>query len=131
MTPKEIGQLIRTRRENLGMSQAQLADAVKVSESAIAMYEAGRRMPKPSTQEALADVFNVPKWAIRYSEDEVIPKTEDDDDLMQMREDMRRNPELRVIFDLQRKATKTELRQMKAFIQALRSGNEAEDDNPA
>lgn len=55
-----------------------------------------------------------------------------DDELWQMREDMRRNPELRVLYDLQRKATKSELKQMTAFIKAIRSSNEAEDnDDPA
>ena len=52
-----------------------------------------------------------------------------DDELWQMREDMRRNPELRVLYDLQRKATKSELKQMTAFIKAIRSSNEAEDDD--
>ena len=52
---------------------------------------------------------------------------EKDDEIMQMREDMRRNPELRVLYDLQRKATKQELRQMEAFIRAIRSGNETDE----
>ena len=53
-----------------------------------------------------------------------------DDELMQMREDMRRNPELRVLYDLQRKASKKELKQMKAFIKAIRSSNDQEDEDP-
>ena len=52
---------------------------------------------------------------------------EEDNEIMQMREDMRRNPELRVLYDLQRKATKQELRQMEAFIRAIRSGNETDE----
>lgn len=54
-----------------------------------------------------------------------------DDELMQMREDMRRNPELRTLYDLQRKASKKELKQMEAFIKAIRSSNDHEDDDPA
>lgn len=65
---------------------------------------------------------------LRQSEDISIVA---DDELMQMREDMRRNPELRVLFNLQRKATKSELKQMTAFIKAIRSSNETEDDDPA
>ena len=53
-----------------------------------------------------------------------------DDELMQMREDMRRNPELRVLYDLQRKASKKELKQMEAFIKAIRSSNDQEDEDP-
>lgn len=53
-----------------------------------------------------------------------------DDEVWQIREEMRRNPELRTLYDLQRKATKTELKQIKAFIRAIRSdGHEEEDPN--
>lgn len=54
-----------------------------------------------------------------------------DDELWRMREDMRKNPELRVLYDLQRKATKSELKQMTAFIKAIRSSNEPENDDPS
>lgn len=133
MNIREIGEMIRIRRESRGMTQAQLASAIGMSESAIAMYEAGKRKPKDNTVEALADVFNVPKWSILYREDEMIPanSTASDDEIWRMREDMRRNPELRTLFDLQRKATKSELKQMTAFIKAIRSSNEPEDDDPA
>ena len=129
MNIREIGEMIRIRRESRGMTQAQLASAIGMSESAIAMYEAGKRKPKDSAVEALADVFNVPKWSILYREDEMIPanSTASDDELWKMREDMRRNPELRVLYDLQRKATKQELRQMEAFIRAIRSDNETDE----
>ena len=73
MTNKEIGEMIRARRESRGMTQAQLADAAGISASAIGMYERGDRRPKDDIVEALADVFNVPKWAILYREDEVKP----------------------------------------------------------
>ena len=73
MTNVEIGEMIRTRRISRGMTQDQLADAIGVSPSAIGMYEAGRRRPKDNIVEALADVFNVPRYAILYSEDEMMP----------------------------------------------------------
>lgn len=72
MTLKEIGEMIRVRRLSRGMTQDQLADAIGVSPSAVGMYEAGRRKPKDHIVEALADVFNVPKYAILYREDEII-----------------------------------------------------------
>ena len=54
-----------------------------------------------------------------------------DDDLWQIREDMRRKPELRTLWDMQRNATKQELKQMEAFIRAIRSSNDYEgDDTP-
>lgn len=73
MTNKEIGEKIRAMRLSRGMTQDELADAIGMSASAVAMYEAGRRRPKDDAAEALADTFNVPKWSIYYREDEMVP----------------------------------------------------------
>lgn len=54
-------------------------------------------------------------------------RPEEEDELWQMREDMRRNPELRSLWDIQRKASRTELKQMEAFIRAIRSSNDHEE----
>ena len=123
--------MIRARRMSRGMTQEQLGDAIDMSASAIAMYEAGRRRPKDNVAEALADVFNVPKWAIYYSEDEMAPKEEpmDDDEMWQLREDFRRNPELRTVLSLARNASKKEMKQIEAIIRTLRSSNEYEEDD--
>ena len=77
MTPQEIGQMIRTMRMTREMSQKDLAKATGLSQSAIAMYEQGRRRPGDDAAEALADVFNVPKWSIFYNEDEMVPAVEE------------------------------------------------------
>ena len=70
---QEVGEMIRTMRLSRNMTQEQLAEAIGKSPSAITMYESGRRRPKADVVEALADVFNVPKWAILYRESEMEP----------------------------------------------------------
>lgn len=47
---------LRTARD---MTQGELSKAVKVSQSAIAMYESGKREPKLEVMEIFADFFNV------------------------------------------------------------------------
>ena len=64
MTNKEVGEMIRTRRMARGMTQDELANA-------IGMFENGKRRPKDEVAEAIADVFNIPKWAVYFSEDEI------------------------------------------------------------
>lgn len=56
---KKVGQAIRNYRTLRGMTQAQLAEAIDCSPSAITMYETGRREPDMDTIEAIADVFNI------------------------------------------------------------------------
>lgn len=121
MNNMEIGRMIRARRMARGMSQEQLASIIGVSPSAIGMYEAGRRKPKDTIVEALADVFNVPSWAILYKEDEVIPK--DDESVWQRREALRRDPKRRVLFDLAENGTEKDIDAAVALLDALKATN--------
>ena len=126
---KAVGERIKTMRLSRGMSQLDLALALHCGQSTIAMYEAGKRMPDMDTIDYLADVFNVPPYAILYDEDEMADMLgeKQDDEYWQIREEFRRNPELRTLFSLTRKASKTELKQMEAFIRAIRTSNDYDE----
>ena len=67
MDKKELGKVIKTMRLSRGMTQDQLAKAIHMSQSTIGMWERGEREPDLESQEALADVFNVPLSAF-YTE---------------------------------------------------------------
>lgn len=54
-----LGARIAALRRNAGMSQAELAGRLRVSASAIGMYEQGRREPSADTLVALGEVFGV------------------------------------------------------------------------
>lgn len=54
-----LGARIAALRRKMGMSQAELARHLKVSASAIGMYEQGRRQPAADTLVALGEVFGV------------------------------------------------------------------------
>lgn len=54
-----LGARIAALRHKTGMSQAELAKLLKVSASAIGMYEQGRRQPAADTLVALGSVFGV------------------------------------------------------------------------
>ena len=45
-------------RKRAGLSQVELAHQIKMTRSAIRMYETGRREPDLETLEAFADIFN-------------------------------------------------------------------------
>lgn len=52
-----------------------------------------------------------------------------EDEIIQIREDFRRNPELRTLHSLTRHVTKKEVKQIEAFIRAIRSSNDYEEDD--
>ncbi len=54
-----LGARIATLRKASGMSQAQLAANLKISPSAVGMYEQGRREPSVETLAAMAELFGV------------------------------------------------------------------------
>ena len=55
----EFGKRLKNLRKDRGLTQNELAKALKVSRSSIEMYEHGKREPDFETQEAIADFFNV------------------------------------------------------------------------
>ena len=54
-----LGPRIAALRRERGLSQAELAAAIRVSPSALGMYEQGRREPSADTLVALADALAV------------------------------------------------------------------------
>lgn len=129
-TNAEIGALIRAKREGLGMTRDELAKELGISASALAMYETGKRRPKQETGKTIADYFMIPASSLYFDDDDdggVLLE----DELEQIREDFRRNPELRTLHSLQRNLTRRELKQTEAFIRAIRSSRDYDgDDTP-
>lgn len=54
-----LGARIATLRKAAGMNQKQLAQALKISPSAVGMYEQGRRQPSAEILAAIAELFDV------------------------------------------------------------------------
>ena len=54
-----LGERIAALRRIRGLSQAQLANLLKISPSAMGMYEQGRREPSAATLVAIATLFGV------------------------------------------------------------------------
>ena len=54
-----LGARIAALRHDAGWSQAELAQRLRVSTSAVGMYEQGRREPAADTLVALAEIFHV------------------------------------------------------------------------
>ena len=55
---------IRQLRQERGWTQLDVARRLGVSESIVSWWERGERVPRPATQQRLADLFGVPVGAI-------------------------------------------------------------------
>lgn len=110
---------LATMRKSRGWSQQVLADKLGVSRSAVAMWEKGERQPDYDTLEMIADVFNVPMSAL-------LDDSEKDDELWDLRETLRRRPEMQTLFSLTKNASAADVRQAIKIIEALR-GDDGDD----
>lgn len=63
-----IGENIKSLRESRGLTQAQLGDAVGVSDKAVSTWESGKREPRMGVVEKLAVFFNVPKSMLLFGD---------------------------------------------------------------
>ena len=50
---------LKRLRQKEGLSQAQLANRIGVSQAAISYFESGEAMPRPMTVKVMADYFRV------------------------------------------------------------------------
>lgn len=85
---------IRNLRIERGLSQMDLAKALKISQSSIALWESGERSPRFASVKKLADFFRVPVSA--FAADQVQP---DPEYLEHVSERIASNPRLRILFD--------------------------------
>ena len=115
----DIGLMISTMRRSRGLTQTDLAEKMQVSRSTIAMWESNKREPDLESLEALADIFNVDIGSIVGS-----PDMDTDTELLALRQALHDDPDMRVLFDLAKDCTPTELRQTIAIIKALKGETE-------
>lgn len=98
------------------MTQDELAELLKTSKQVISRYENGQRSPKVSTVAAFAEALNVPIVALTDGPDaQSVART----DL----EQLRRDPDRRVLFDLAENGSKRAVKQAVAILDALKRTN--------
>lgn len=91
---KDILYSLRTKK---GLSQAKLAQELKLSTGIIGMYESGRRMPSIEAQEAIADYFNVTLDYLMGRDPKSIYYL--DPETANLAQELFENPDLRILFD--------------------------------
>lgn len=109
---------LRELRQNKGLSQSQLADALNISKSAISMYELGKREPDLETLEGIADFFNVDINYLIGKEDGSMYYL--DPEAAEIAQEVQQRPELKILFDASRKVSADDLRFVIDMIDRLK-----------
>ena len=106
---------MREIRKEQHLTMKELGSKVGMSESTISLYETGKHEPDLKTLNRIADALGV-------SVDELLgraPADEADEDVWELRERYRRDPEIRILFDAAAKAKPEHLRAVAAMLKAL------------
>ena len=120
---------VKELRLRAGMQQKEIAIAVGVSRPTVSEWEHQKKDPTGERLKKLAALFNVPTGVILGMvpiPDEtsaVTDETNTDDELWELREALRRDPDRRALLQLAQHGTAQDVRQVAALIDALRATN--------
>ena len=115
-----LSEQIKRLRKGKKYSQHQLADKLKVTQGAISQWENNLTIPGADQIVALANIFDI-------TVDELLERDKPEpDDVWELREQLRRSPEMRMLFDAAGSASPEHLRAAAAMLKALEKTNEAD-----
>lgn len=120
-----IGDRIKELREAKNWTQDDLSEAAGIHRVTIAKYEAGKVEPKSTSLGRLASALGVDAGFLLGEIDEM---TDEEKELWDLREEVRRDPERRVLFSLARNADIEQVREAIAIIDALKRARGGSDD---
>lgn len=112
--------IVKELRRKSGMQQKELALSVGVSSPTVSDWENGKKDPSWKNLKKLSEIFGVDELVIMgVGKDAEQKPTTEDDEVMKIREQLRRNPSTRMLFDAARKATPEHIRAAAAMLKAL------------
>lgn len=109
-----LSERIKELRKLNGYSQQQMAQKLHLTQGAISQWETGMTLPSAEQLGALADVFGI-------TVDELLGRKPQDeqDEVMQIRDMLRRDPSYRTLFKTANKASLEHVRAATAMLKAL------------
>ena len=127
MTDINIGKLIHDRRIELGMTMKELGEKCDVSEATISRYESGNiKNMRRDVVAALAKALQInPKVLMNWDDDE--PGYYVDPETAKLAQELKDNPEFRVLFDSTRGMDPQSVKEIIEFIKFKRKQEGLDD----
>ena len=113
----DTGERIRHFRRMRNLSQDELAELASLNRVTVAKYESGKVEPGAQSLGRIADALEVSTDDLLGRSDSSLAPIEDD--VMQIREQLRRDPNSRMLFDAARKASPEHIRAAAEMLRAL------------
>lgn len=114
---------IKELMERKGIQQKELAVQMRVSQASISDWANNKKNPSRENLKELSEIFQVsPAVILGYEEiPRILPDgvKEIEEDVWEVREQLRRDPNMRLLFDAASRATPEHLRAAAAMLKAL------------
>lgn len=122
-----LGDRIKQAREARGMTMLQLAEKIGVREATVSRYESGTIKNLPQSRlVAIAKALGVDSnYLMDWDGPE--PELQNNGDLMDLREQLRRQPGMRILFDASKNATEQDLLDAAALIEGFKRRRDGEE----
>lgn len=118
---------VKELRESIGISQKELAIEMCVSQPTVSEWEKQKKDPSGERLARLANYFGVSEKVIKGIEPRP-QELKEDADLWKLREEVRRDPDRKVLFSLARSANIADVKKAIAILNALKESAEGETD---
>lgn len=126
--------ILKSLRLAKNLTQDELAKQLRISRSAIGMYESGAREPDFDTLELIADFFNVDIDYLmgRTTKTTFIPRATDDSyytnpETAKIAQEIYENKDLSLLFDAAKDATPEDLQTVHTMLMALKKKERGEE----
>lgn len=120
-----LGERIRKARMIAGLTQDELADATGLSRVVISRYEKGKTDPSATALISIADALGITVDSLIGRAPIIVPPTEDQE-ILELREELRKNPQMRILFDISKKSS---VRDIRAAVAMLKSFEEERNED--
>ena len=112
---------IRQRMKELNISQNALARAAGMSQSGLSTILSGKARPREDSLEAIAKALGCTVPDLLGADEDA---EAEEDEIMALREELRRSPDMRMLFSAASKATPEHIRAAAAMLKALEPGED-------
>lgn len=111
--------------EKYGVTPYKVSKATGIATATLSDWKNGKSTPKLDKMQKIADYFGVSlDYLLGNEEKENPPAQDEQEEMYELLEEMRRNPDIRTMFSLTKNATPEQVRQFIAVIKALRGSND-------
>ena len=117
----KVAKLIDDRLNELGIKGSKMCDDLGISRSTLTELRKGRaKSLSPQTAYPIAEYLELDACELMGIEINAELESEEDNELAELLEEIRRNPDLRIMFSLTKNATPEEVQQYIKVIKAIR-----------